>query len=132
MRRPPEAEKSAFVCISAGGKARDVAHRGLREASGDIGFEIEAPMLGPRGGDEISRVGDLSFDETVAEFGADFVVLMADARADGSGDSLPFGTETLHREKPGFDHAAKRAFPAGMCRAYDARFTVGKQHRCAI
>ena len=84
-------------------------------------------------GDEESGIGRRQLHETCAEFRTDFVIRLADAGADGGGDALRAARQAVSIAATcGFDHAAKRALPAGMRCADDARFGIGEQHRRAI
>ena len=77
----------------------------------------------------ILRVG---LDETLDEFAADFVGVLADQGADRGDDAAAFGAEFFHRVDGGFQHAGQRAFPAGMRRADHARARIDEQDRAAI
>ena len=64
--------------------------------------------------------------------GADFVIGLADRGTEHGDDAFALCAEAFHGGDRVFQHAGQRALPAGMSRADDAGFGIGKQHRSAI
>jgi len=131
MGGAPEAEKIAFPRISTGRKPGGGDARGV-EASGDIGLQIEQPVVGAWRRREVARIGRVRGIEPRLELRTHFVIGAADAGADGGCDAVTDGAERFHRGKCRFQHAADGALPAGMGGADHTRFRIGEQDGGAI
>ena len=70
--------------------------------------------------------------ESVSEFGADFITCLLDRGTNGCANPASFGAKFNHRRNSGVEHTSDGAFPARMRRTNHARFGIGKQNRRAV
>ena len=85
-----------------------------------------------RRGDEEQGILRVSLHESLDEFGAHFIAVLADQGADGGEDAAAFGAEFFHRLDRGLHDAGQRALPSRMNSADHARVWIDQQDRSAI
>src|SRR5580692_6675278 len=104
-----EGEKAVLRWISAAAQPRDIRESRLCQPVRRITLQVEVEMVRPGACDERAAIAEMG-----AEFGADFVIRLGDAGADGGSDAYPFGAQCFHGGDGRFQHAAQCPFPTGM------------------
>ncbi len=132
MRRAPEAEEAVGLRIGVLAQRDHPPYPRLRKTVRDIGSDVELGMAGAATVGEKALIFGISLTEARDESVVDLIGGACDARPDRRYDPAAIGTQCEHCIKLTVGHAADRAFPAGMRRAYDARIAICEQHGHAV
>src|SRR6185437_2005816 len=107
-------------------------HPGILEPHPDKAGEIEHGVVLARRGNEVQCILRIGRDESLDEFAAYLIAVLADQRPDRRNDAAWFGAECFHRRDGGFQNACQRALPAGVGGADHARGRIDQQDRSAV
>ena len=98
---------------------------GAGKAGGDKAGQIELRMARPAGGEEAGIIR-IRPGELLNHLVADLVIALADHRADCNNEAAARGAQPLHGGDRRFQYPGKRAAPAGMGGADNARLRIGE------